>query len=1039
MNRRFFLAALTLLGGTQFVTAQNCDVTWRKAENPHVISNAVTIPANKTVCVEAGVHVQFTADGALDLRGTIVGKGTALDQIRFTGQNVFPNRIVVRGTLDLRFAQMGVPVNLNNGTFAFRDGRFKARGLINGGSASFLSLKNAVFDSSDPIQGFNANITASGLTAVLRNVTFRNRAYFILYNSYVLPDNLVSETSAAWGLEFGSLVQPLYLANLSITDSVGPGLKLSGGNYFIGPNVVIQNTEYPIAGAAGLLPGSQVPGSGNRNNWVETGQASGELIFAPVAVPYVMTAFNGGVTFLPGVTIKARPNFAFNSDGGGNLRLLGLPEAPITIEPFAAGQKWISGQFNSPGDRLEYVTLDGSELGIVNPGGAGATYYIDQSILRNHDTALTSPGFSSAFLQGNLFARNGVAIDDAEGSARASGRTNPNLFENNAEAVNAYANNSDVRYNWWDSPTGPTSPLNPGGTGDILNGSRPRFRPFRVKRPDLTDHPPIVRMPSVPYGFALGSYQGLLDAKSRQIINWQATDDRQIVKQKILFSPAGNERENFTIIADNLPATQHSFELDVPSVGFQPSGLPAFVRVVAIDDRGQEGWDEWQVLVPSDEMPGNLNITTSLAGQTFRGGDSFPVSWTSTFDFANNYEVFLLLDGDRKVLSGASGNATGTFSDVNLPFVSTDSARFAVVVSGSINRQEWFFSPPFSIRPEARFPDGPPVVTLNSPAANAQFAAGSVIPIQWTATDDEALRRFDLQASTDGARTWVNIAENLPPTATSFDWQPNFSGSLPDVRVRVVAVDLRFQNSSDGADRVFGITAPPNTPPSVQVTFPSNNASFASGKSIFLAAHASDPDGSVSRVEFYATVNYSGEGGLPSTTLIGSDATAPYQVAWNYPSADTYAVTARVIDNRGGTTVSGPVKVTVKPANPAAPLPINPPELTKPRDGVAFPANSDITLLATPGNGNRPIVRVKFYRGTTLVGSDTTAPYSITLHNVPTGRRTFSARAVANNGAESTSALADVTVGSPPPVEATDSQPEDSAAITAPSVTGDTY
>ncbi len=1037
MTRQLLLAALTLLVGSQYASAQTCNVTWRKADNPHVISGTVTIPADQTVCLEAGVQVQFASEGSLDLLGNIVGAGTAGDPITFIGENVFPNRITVQGALDLRFAEIGVPVSLDTGSFVFRDGRFNNRGTIHGGF-SFLSLENVVFDSNNPIQGQNANITASSLTAILRNVTFRNGAYFIVYNSYILPDNLVSETSAAWGFEFGSLVQPLYLSNLSITDSVGPGLKLSGGNYLIGPNVVIQNAEYPIAGAAGLLPGSQVPATGNRNNWVETVQASGELIFAPVAVPYVMSAFNGGVTFLPGVTIKARPDFAFNSDGGGGVRLLGLPSAPITIEPFVPGEKWISGQFNTPGDRMEYVTLDGSELGILDPGGAGTTYYIDQSILRNHDTALVSPDFSSAFLQGNLFAGNGVAIDDENGSVRASGRTNPNLFEGNGAAVNAYAQFSDVRYNWWNSPTGPTSPLNPGGAGDILNGSRPRFQPFQTSRPDTTDRPPIVRMPPPTYGFGLGFYRGLLDAATRQMINWRATDDRQIVKQKVLFSPGGNEREDFTIIADNLPASQNSFELNVPSVGFQPSGLPAFVRVVAIDDKGQEGWDEWQVLVPSDENRGTLNITTNLAGQTFRGGDRFPLSWTSTFAF-ESYQVFLLLEGDRKLMTAASGNATGTFGEVVLPFVSTDSARFAVVASLSLNRQEWFFSPPFSIRPEARFPDRPPVVTMSSPTANQQFPAGGSIPIQWAAADDESLRGFDLQASTDGARTWVNIAENLPPTATSFVWRPNFSGALADVRVRVVAVDLRFQNSSDGANRVFNITAPANAAPSVQLTFPSNNASFASGKSIFFAASASDPDGSVSRVEFYATIDYIGQEGFPSTTLIGSDATAPYQVAWNDPSASTYAITARVIDNRGGTTVSAPVNVTVDQSSGDAPLPINPPELVEPRDGTAVAANSEITLVATRGNGTRTITRMEFYRGTTLLGSDTSAPYSLTLNNVPAGPQTFFARAVANNGAESTSPLADVSVGLPAPITTTLGKVGNSVTVTVPSTTGNTY
>ena len=80
--------------------------------------------------------------------------------------------------------------------------------------------------------------------------------------------------------------------------------------------------------------------------------------------------------------------------------MLGLPEAPIVIEPFLAGQKWNGGQFNAPGGRLEYVTLDGSQQGIINGGSSNAIYYIDNSILRNHDTAINVFGY----LQGTLFS-----------------------------------------------------------------------------------------------------------------------------------------------------------------------------------------------------------------------------------------------------------------------------------------------------------------------------------------------------------------------------------------------------------------------------------------------------------------------------------------------------------------------------------------------------------------------------------------------------------------------------------------------------------
>jgi hypothetical protein len=36
------------------VPAQTCDITRRKADNPHMISGAITIPASRTVGIEPG-------------------------------------------------------------------------------------------------------------------------------------------------------------------------------------------------------------------------------------------------------------------------------------------------------------------------------------------------------------------------------------------------------------------------------------------------------------------------------------------------------------------------------------------------------------------------------------------------------------------------------------------------------------------------------------------------------------------------------------------------------------------------------------------------------------------------------------------------------------------------------------------------------------------------------------------------------------------------------------------------------------------------
>jgi hypothetical protein len=53
---------------------------------------------------------------------------------------------------------------------------------------------------------------------------------------------------------------------------------------------------------------------------------------------------------------------------------------------------------------------------------------------------------------------------------------------------------------------------------------------------------------------------------------------------------------------------------------------------------------------------------------------------------------------------------------------------------------------------------------------------------------------------------------------------------------------------------------------------------------------------------------------------------------------------------------------------------------------------------------------VQFLDGTTVLGSDATAPYSYTWRNVPSGTHTLRARATDNAGVVGTSAPVTITV-----------------------------
>src|SRR4029078_11628599 len=157
----------------------------------------------------------------------------------------------------------------------------------------------------------------------------------------------------------------------------------------------------------------------------------------------------------------------------------------------------------------------------------------------------------------------------------------------------------------------------------------------------------------------------------------------------------------------------------------------------------------------------------------------------------------MVLESDGAGVQGLDlGGGHGIFTQ-NFPFVSTDRARLGLQVRSNSNDGTWFFAEGyFSIRHDQRLGFEPPAVDLQSPLGGESFPGSSIVPITWTATASQGLRSFDIQGSYDSGRTWHLIVRDLPRAAMSYDWQLPPSSGITDVRVRAVARDERFQNSS---------------------------------------------------------------------------------------------------------------------------------------------------------------------------------------------------------------------------------------------------
>ncbi len=151
--------------------------------------------------------------------------------------------------------------------------------------------------------------------------------------------------------------------------------------------------------------------------------------------------------------------------------------------------------------------------------------------------------------------------------------------------------------------------------------------------------------------------------------------------------------------------------------------------------------------------------------------------------------------------------------------------------------------------------------------------------------------------------------------------------------------------------------APSNTPPTVSLSAPANNASYTAPASITLTATAADSDGTVTQVEF-----------LQGTTVIGTSTGPSFTYNWTNVPAGNYALTARATDNSGATTTSTPVNVTVTAA--AAPPAIAITSVT-----LVGSVNDPTITLVTVNGAAVPIIGGQFQAPVTL-------PPGISTHTI---------------------------------------------------------
>ncbi|MFZ4724952.1 MAG: Ig-like domain-containing protein [Paludibacter sp.] len=150
----------------------------------------------------------------------------------------------------------------------------------------------------------------------------------------------------------------------------------------------------------------------------------------------------------------------------------------------------------------------------------------------------------------------------------------------------------------------------------------------------------------------------------------------------------------------------------------------------------------------------------------------------------------------------------------------------------------------------------------------------------------------------------------LRNAGTSYTWELiQAMNSYPNNPVKPYYVKNLRVTTDDGMPDLgpFEIPSavnPNNQMPTVSMTQPLSGTEFKNTELISLQATASDTDGSIARIEFYANGN-----------LVGVVYSAPYKYDWTCTVPGNYLMTAKAYDNEGASNITAGATIKVVDAN----------------------------------------------------------------------------------------------------------------------------
>lgn len=278
-----------------------------------------------------------------------------------------------------------------------------------------------------------------------------------------------------------------------------------------------------------------------------------------------------------------------------------------------------------------------------------------------------------------------------------------------------------------------------------------------------------------------------------------------------------------------------------------------------------------------------------------------------------------------------------------------------------------------------------PTVSLSATATSIALGGSTVITANAKDADGTIVRVAILQNGVQVAQLTAAPYTYTFSTATGGNY--TFTAVATD--------NLLAQSSSQPL--VISVSA--NAPPTV--TMSASPTTLTMGDSTILKADAADPDGTVAKVAYYS-----------NGALIGQATMYPWQINYAPASIGSFSLTAVATDDRGSTTTSAAVPITVNSASSGR---NKVPTVTLSASATAVQVGTAVSLTAVATDSDGTVTKVEFLNGATVAATDTSSPYTYSFTPTAAGTFQFTARAYDNLGGVGGSGAVSIVATAAPP------------------------